>query len=92
MHKNSPNHVNSVSLYFSLDDAIAFINAREKPLTLYVFSSDDRVQNAFRDRTSSGGLVFNDTLLQMAVESLPFGGVGNSGMGQYHGQVRDMFA
>ena len=49
--------------------------------------SDQGIQEKFMSRTSSGGMVVNETILQLSVESLPFGGVGNSGMGAYHGKV-----
>ena len=71
----------------SASEAIEFINARDKPLTLYLFSEDKKVQEKFMTNTSSGGMAVNECLLQMSVESLPFGGVGNSGMGAYHGKV-----
>lgn len=71
----------------SASEAIEFISQREKPLTLYVFTEDKSVQTKFINGTSSGGLVINECLMQMSVESLPFGGVGNSGMGAYHGKV-----
>ena len=71
----------------SVQEAIDFINEREKPLSLYVFSEDSKVQNKFMNETSSGGLTFNETIFQLAVDTLPFGGVGNSGMGSYHGKV-----
>ncbi|AWO99796.1 putative fatty aldehyde dehydrogenase-like isoform 2 [Scophthalmus maximus] len=69
-----------------LDEAIKFINKREKPLALYVFTSDDKVIQRMVDETSSGGLLANDCLVHYSVNSLPFGGVGNSGMGCYHGK------
>ncbi|XP_037543261.1 aldehyde dehydrogenase family 3 member A2b [Nematolebias whitei] len=69
-----------------LDEAIAFINKGEKPLALYTFSSNDKVINRMRDETSSGGFLANDCLVHFSVSSLPFGGVGNSGMGCYHGK------
>ncbi|KAM3601608.1 uncharacterized protein V6R79_015607 [Siganus canaliculatus] len=70
----------------SLDEAIKFINKREKPLALYVFSQDDKVIKRMTEETSSGGMVANDCLVHFSVSSLPFGGVGNSGMGCYHGK------
>ena len=76
----------------SASEAIEFINKREKPLTLYVFSEQKNVYDKFMSQTSSGGLVFNECILQMSVESLPFGGVGNSGMGAYHGKVSYQFS
>lgn len=68
-------------------EAIDFINAREKPLTLYVYSENKHIQELFMSQTSSGGMAINECLLQMSVESLPFGGVGSSGMGAYHGKA-----
>ncbi|XP_061818938.1 aldehyde dehydrogenase family 3 member A2b [Nerophis lumbriciformis] len=70
----------------SLDDAIQFINNGEKPLALYVFSADQKVINKISDETSSGGFLANDCLVHYSVSALPFGGVGNSGMGCYHGK------
>ncbi|XP_022062284.1 aldehyde dehydrogenase family 3 member A2b [Acanthochromis polyacanthus] len=69
-----------------LDEAIKFINKREKPLALYIFSTDEKLVNKVRDETSSGGMVANDCLVHFSISSLPFGGVGNSGMGSYHGK------
>ena len=68
------------------DEAIDFVNKREKPLSLYVFSSQKRIVDAFLSRTSSGTVCVNDTVLQFATENVPFGGVGASGMGNYHGK------
>jgi aldehyde dehydrogenase (NAD+) len=70
----------------NVDAAIAFVNARPKPLALYVFSSDHDVQEQVVARTSSGGTTVNHTWLHLAVPDLPFGGVGESGMGAYHGR------
>lgn len=67
-------------------EAIGFINSRPKPLSLYVFSSDKKVQQLFLTQTHSGSVCVNDTLMQYTVDSLPFGGVGMSGMGAYHGK------
>lgn len=66
--------------------AIEFINARPKPLALYVFSESAAVRRAFTTRTSSGALGFNIPLAHMSVHDLPFGGVGLSGSGSYHGK------
>ncbi|XP_049962956.1 aldehyde dehydrogenase, dimeric NADP-preferring-like isoform X1 [Schistocerca serialis cubense] len=66
-------------------EALKFINNRPKPLTLYIFSTDKTVQNLFLEQSSSGSVCINDTVLHLAVEALPFGGVGSSGMGAYHG-------
>ncbi len=69
-------------------EAIGFVNAREKPLVVYLFTEDSSVREKFASETSSGALVVNETMLQMGVESIPFGGVGSSGMGAYHGEAR----
>lgn len=66
--------------------AIDYINSRPKPLALYIFSNDNKVVNKFLSETSSGGVCVNDTLMQISLETLPFGGVGESGMGAYHGK------
>ena len=66
--------------------AIAFINQRDKPLALYVMSTRRSVRRAFRERTSSGALDINVGVAHMSVPGLPFGGVGASGMGAYHGK------
>ncbi|XP_057295391.1 aldehyde dehydrogenase, dimeric NADP-preferring-like isoform X2 [Hydractinia symbiolongicarpus] len=70
----------------SLDDAIDFVNGREKPLAVYVFSNDQKIINRVKNETSSGGMCINDAMMHAAVPSLPFGGVGYSGMGSYHGK------
>jgi aldehyde dehydrogenase (NAD+) len=65
---------------------IDFINNRPKPLALYVFTQDKSVIEAFIGKTSSGSLCVNDDVIHMPIVSLPFGGVGASGMGNYHGK------
>lgn len=70
----------------SMDAAIAFVNDRPSPLALYVFSNDSATQHEVIDRTSSGNVCVNDVLMHMIVPELPFGGVGESGMGHYHGR------
>lgn len=67
-------------------EVIEQINAGDRPLALYVFSGDGAVRDRYRDETRSGSIVFNATLVQMGVEELPFGGIGASGMGRYHGE------
>jgi len=67
-------------------EAIALVNSRPKPLALYVFTEKKAVREMFLNQTSSGGLLFNDTLMHAFPEQLPFGGVGESGMGAYHGK------
>ncbi|KAK7882216.1 hypothetical protein WMY93_028390 [Mugilogobius chulae] len=70
-----------------VDDAIRFINEREKPLALYIFCTDQKaVVEKMLEQTSSGGVLVNDVLMHYALNSLPFGGVGHSGMGRYHGK------
>lgn len=71
--------------YDSLDEAVRYIAARNRPLALYCFSNDTSAQARVLDGTISGGVTLNGTLLHIAQESLPFGGVGTSGMGAYHG-------
>jgi aldehyde dehydrogenase (NAD+) len=68
------------------DEAIRVIGERDKPLALYVFTRSAETRNAFVERTSSGSIVVNGTVLQLAALELPFGGVGASGMGAYHGE------
>lgn len=69
-----------------LDEAIDFIKRRPKPLAMYVYSDDKHVVNTLLTHTSSGSFTVNDNLMQLANPHLPFGGVGNSGMGSYHGE------
>lgn len=77
----------------NLDEAIEFINAREKPLSLYIFSNNNKIKKRILNETTSGSVCVNDTLLQLTIENLPFGGVGHSGMGSYHGQASfDVFS
>lgn len=71
----------------STDAAIAFVNERDKPLALYVFAGDKSVSDRVLAQTSSGGACVNATLFQVAVAELPFGGVGESGVGAYHGKA-----
>ncbi len=72
--------------YEKLEDAIAYVNARPRPLALYVFSHDDDATDKVVERTVSGGVSINDTMLHVTQDDLPFGGVGPSGMGHYHGR------
>lgn len=67
------------------DDALAYVNAHEKPLALYVFSESKATQERFTSETSAGGMCINDTIMHCGNFELPFGGVGESGMGAYHG-------
>jgi len=72
--------------YRELDEAIAHVNHGSRPLALYLFARDGKTIERVLRETISGGVCINDTLLHIAVEDLPFGGVGGSGMGHYHGQ------
>lgn len=69
-----------------VEEAVYFINKCEKPLAVYVFTHDSNVKRRFEEQTSSGALVFNDVVIHAGVDTLPFGGVGHSGMGKYHGK------
>lgn len=66
--------------------AVRFVNARPHPLALYLFSDDQGVRDAVMARTSSGGVCINDTIMHITNPRLPFGGVGTSGIGAYHGR------
>ena len=70
-----------------IDEAIDFVNGRPKPLALYVFSDDDETTKRTVERTSSGGVGVNGTILHIGPPDLPFGGIGPSGMGAYHGEA-----
>jgi coniferyl-aldehyde dehydrogenase len=72
--------------YERLDDAIAFVNARPRPLALYWFGRDKARAERVLHETIAGGVTINDVLLHIAQENLPFGGVGASGSGAYHGE------
>ncbi|WP_226623031.1 coniferyl aldehyde dehydrogenase [Brucella anthropi] len=71
--------------YRGIDEAIAYVNVRPRPLALYYFGSDGEDRNKVLMRTTSGNVTVNGTLLHIAQDDLPFGGVGPSGMGAYHG-------
>jgi coniferyl-aldehyde dehydrogenase len=71
--------------YDTFEDAIAYINARSRPLAMYLFETDQGRIDAALTRSHAGGVTVNDTLLHVACEDLPFGGVGASGLGSYHG-------
>ena len=74
-----------VVTFSDIEEAIAFVNKREKPLALYYFGDNKTAKHLLR-HTSSGGACVNDTIMHIANERLPFGGVGNSGMSSYHGK------
>jgi aldehyde dehydrogenase (NAD+) len=74
-----------VMSFKNMDEVITYINANEKPLAFYYFGKNRQAKEVLR-KTSSGGGCINDTLMHIANHHLPFGGVGNSGMGKYHGR------
>ena len=77
----------------NLDDALTFVNDRDKPLSAYVFSEDDATKHRWETETSSGALTFGAPVIHLTVPDLPFGGVGESGMGAYHGKLSfDLFS
>ena len=73
--------------YTDLSEAIAQVNARPKPLALYFFSNNQQQQQRVLQETFSGGVCINDTIIHLACSTLPFGGVGDSGIGRYHGKA-----
>jgi coniferyl-aldehyde dehydrogenase len=73
--------------YRTLDEAIAYINSHDRPLALYPFTHDRARLRQILDATLAGGVSINDTLFHFAIGNLPFGGVGPSGMGAYHGRA-----
>lgn len=74
-----------IKSYRHIDDAIDYINAHPRPLALYLFSDDARETERVLSRTVSGGVTINDVVQHISCEDLPFGGIGASGMGNYHG-------
>jgi aldehyde dehydrogenase (NAD+) len=72
--------------YDKIDDAIEFITARPKPLALYLFSNKRKIQKKVMHQVSFGGGCINDVVMHIANQHLPFGGIGGSGMGSYHGK------
>ncbi len=73
--------------FCNLNDAIKFIREKEKPLALYYFSEDKKLIEKVLSKVSSGGATINDTIIHVASSKLPFGGVGLSGIGNYHGKA-----
>ena len=71
--------------YRSHEEVVQYINARQHPLALYIYSHDKAVQDFYLQHTLSGGVSINDSLIHTGLHNLPFGGVGHSGMGHYHG-------
>ncbi|GJN02199.1 hypothetical protein PR202_ga19524 [Eleusine coracana subsp. coracana] len=76
-----------------IEDSIAFVRTMPKPLALYAFTGDAKLRRRIVEETSSGSVTFNDAVVQYAIDALPFGGVGQSGSGQYHGKYSfEMFS
>lgn len=73
--------------YDGIDDAIAYVNRHERPLSLYYFGNDVAEQERVLSRTVVGGVTINDTVMHLAMDDLPFGGIGASGSGAYHGKT-----
>ena len=76
-----------IRTYARLDDAIDYVNAHDRPLALYPFSHQRASVERILQRTLAGGVTVNDTLIHFGINSLPFGGIGASGMGAYHGRA-----
>jgi coniferyl-aldehyde dehydrogenase len=74
-----------VKSYETLDEALAYVNGHDRPLGLYYFGDDPAEREEVLSRTTAGGVTVNDVVMHVAQEDLPFGGVGPSGMGSYHG-------
>ncbi|PIN15795.1 Aldehyde dehydrogenase (NAD(+)) [Handroanthus impetiginosus] len=70
----------------AIEESIDFINARPKPLAIYAFTKNKKLKDRILQETSSGSVTFNDAMIQFICDSLPFGGVGQSGFGRYHGK------
>jgi coniferyl-aldehyde dehydrogenase len=75
-----------IKTYSRIDEAIDYVNRHPRPLALYYFSSNQKERSEVLQRTISGGASVNETLMHALVEELPFGGIGVSGMGAYHGE------
>ena len=76
-----------VITYDQMDDAHRFVTSKEHPLALYLFSEDKADHTFWRENSLSGALTINDTVIHVSFDTLPFGGVGHSGMGAYHGEA-----
>jgi coniferyl-aldehyde dehydrogenase len=75
-----------VKTYRDLDEVIAYVNGKDRPLGFYVFTNDAKREEKLLEATLSGGVTINNCMLHVAQHDLPFGGIGASGMGQYHGR------
>ena len=74
-----------VKTYQSIDEVVGYVNEHDRPLGLYYFGNDGDEKKTVLERTTSGGVTVNDVVMHVSMEDLPFGGVGPSGMGSYHG-------
>ena len=74
-----------IMTYQHIDEVLDYINGQDRPLALYLFSDDKAMQAKVINKTRSGGVCLNETTLHVGQQDMPFGGVGESGMGQYHG-------
>ena len=72
--------------YEDISETIDYINERARPLALYIMSFDTETQQHLLNQTHSGGVCINETIFHVAADDAPFGGIGDSGMGQYHGK------
>lgn len=75
-----------IKSYRDVSEVIGYVNGRARPLGLYYFGEDEKEERAVLDHTTSGGVTINDVIMHVSMEDLPFGGVGPSGMGAYHGR------
>ncbi|OAY70649.1 Aldehyde dehydrogenase family 3 member F1 [Ananas comosus] len=76
-----------------IEDSIEFVRARPKPLVIYAFTHNEMLKKRIVEETSSGSVTFNDAIIQFLLDALPFGGIGQSGFGQYHGKYSfDLFS
>ena len=75
-----------IKSYESLDETLDYVNSHDRPLGLYYFGTDQEETQRVLNQTTSGGVTLNDVVMHVAQEDLPFGGVGHSGMGAYHGE------
>jgi coniferyl-aldehyde dehydrogenase len=75
-----------IETYTSIDDAMARIHGRPRPRAMYLFGGDQHARKRVLERTNAGGVTIDDVLWHFCNEELPFGGVGASGMGAYHGE------
>ena len=74
-----------IRTYSNFEETIDYINSKPRPLAAYYFGEDKQEESALTSRTTSGGMCINDVIMHVTQEELPFGGVGPSGMGAYHG-------